>query len=153
MMAARRAWRLSLLTVDRMTYAGDVSPTEAWELLERDPQAVLVDVRSQAEWAFVGMPDPTPAGKRLVTVEWSHWPSGQRNEAFLEQLSDAGVTAGPVVFLCRSGVRSQGAATVATAAGISPSYNVRDGFEGQLDDEGHRGNGGWRASGLPWRQS
>lgn len=136
-----------------MTYAGDLSPTEAWELLDRDSQAVLVDVRSQPEWIFVGVPDVAATGKRLVTVEWNHWPSGRRNEAFLEQLADAGVTKGPVVFLCRSGVRSQGAAALATAAGIGPCYNVRDGFEGQLDEDGHRGNGGWRTSGLPWRQS
>jgi rhodanese-related sulfurtransferase len=136
-----------------MTYAGDVTPTEAWQLLEREPEAVLVDVRSEPEWAFVGVPDVSPVGKRVVTVEWSHWPSGRRNETFLEQLAEAGVTGGPVVFLCRSGVRSQGAATVATAAGIAPSYNIEDGFEGQLDAEGHRGNGGWRAAGLPWRQS
>jgi rhodanese-related sulfurtransferase len=136
-----------------MTYAGDLSPTEAWELLERHPEAVLVDVRSEAEWTFVGVPDVAPTGRRLLTIEWNHWPSGRRNEGFLDQLADAGVTAGPVVFLCRSGVRSQGAASAATAAGIVPAYNVTDGFEGHLDDSEHRGSGGWRTSGLPWRQS
>jgi rhodanese-related sulfurtransferase len=136
-----------------MTYAGDLTPTEAWELLDRDPEAVLVDVRSEAEWMFVGVPDVSPLGKKLVTVQWNLWPSGTRNERFLEQLADAGVTAGPVVFICRSGQRSAGAASVATTAGIGPSYNVSDGFEGQIDHEHHRGNGGWRANGLPWRQS
>lgn len=140
-------------TVDAMTYAGDLTPTEAWELLDRDPRAVLVDVRSEAEWMFVGVPDVTAVGRKLVTVEWNHWPSGRRNDSFLAQLADAGVQDGPVVFICRSGQRSRGAATVATDAGIAPAYNVRDGFEGQLDDEDHRGNGGWRACGLPWRQS
>jgi rhodanese-related sulfurtransferase len=139
--------------VEPMTYAGDLTPTEAWELLHREPEAVLVDVRSEAEWMFVGVPDVTELGKKLVTVQWNHWPSGTRNPQFLQELTDAGVSEGPVVFICRSGVRSQGAATVATAAGISPSYNVRDGFEGQIDEHDHRGNGGWRASGLPWRQS
>ncbi|HEU4513640.1 MAG TPA: rhodanese-like domain-containing protein [Nocardioidaceae bacterium] len=136
-----------------MTYAGDLSPTEAWELLDRDPEAVLVDVRSEAEWMFVGVPDVTDLGKKLVTVQWNLWPEGTRNGRFLEQLTAAGVTRGPVVFICRSGQRSQGAASAATSAGIGPSYNVADGFEGQLDGESHRGNGGWRAHGLPWRQS
>lgn len=134
-----------------MTYAGDLTPTEAWELLERDPAAVLVDVRSEAEWLFVGVPDLSALGKRLVTVSWTHWPSGERHPRFVEALQEAGVTA-PALFLCRSGARSQGAAAAATAAGIGPSYNVSEGFEGDLDEHGHRGRNGWRAHGLPWRQ-
>lgn len=136
-----------------MTYAGELSPSEAWGLLATDPEAVLVDVRSEAELMFVGAPDVTDLGKKLVTVEWNHWPSGQRNESFLEELRDKGVTEGPVLFLCRSGVRSRAAAAEATAAGLAPSYNVREGFEGDLDAHHHRGGGGWRACGLPWRQS
>ena len=136
-----------------MTYAGELSPSEAWGLLAREPEAVLVDVRSEAELMFVGVPDITDLGKKLVTVEWNHWPSGLRNDSFVEELRDAGVTAGPVLFICRSGVRSRGAATEATAAGIGPSYNVREGFEGDLDAHHHRGGAGWRACGLPWRQS
>lgn len=135
-----------------MTYAGDLTPTEAWELLDRDPEAVLVDVRTEAEWVFVGVPDLTVLGKRLVTVPWNHWPTGTRNERFLDQLADAGVTTGPVVFICRSGQRSQGAAIAATRAGLAPAYNVSEGFEGDLDEHGHRGRAGWRARGLPWRQ-
>lgn len=137
-----------------MTYAGDLTPTEAWELLDRDPDAVLVDVRSEAEWMFVGIPDVTSLGKKLVTVSWNHWPGGTRNEGFLDELAAAGVPeAGPVLFICRSGARSKAAAATATRAGLSPSYNVSEGFEGDLDDEGHRGATGWRARGLPWRQS
>lgn len=134
-----------------MTYAGDLTPTQAWELLERDPAAVLVDVRSEAEWMFVGLPDVSDLGKKLVTVSWTHWPSGERNPRFVETLVEAGVTA-PALFICRSGARSQGAAAAATAAGIGPSYNVSEGFEGDLDEHGHRGGTGWRARGLPWRQ-
>ncbi len=137
-----------------MTYAGDLTPTEAWELLEREPQAVLVDVRSQAEWMFVGVPDVTGLGKKLVTVSWNHWPGGNRNEDFLDELGAAGVGAGgPLLFICRSGARSRAAAELATEAGLAPSYNVSEGFEGDLDDTGHRGSAGWRARGLPWRQS
>lgn len=137
-----------------MTYAGDIGPAEAWELLASDPEAVLVDVRTEAEWMFVGVPDLTELGKRLVTVPWNHWPSGAHNDRFVEQLSSLGVTGGgPVLFICRSGVRSQGAAHAATEEGIAPAYNVTEGFEGDLDERGHRGSTGWRARGLPWRQS
>lgn len=137
-----------------MTYAGDLDPTEAWTLLGRDPAAVLVDVRSEAEWTFVGLPDVTALGKKLVTVAWNHWPDGTPNEEFVEDLRALGVDgSGPVLFICRSGARSQAAAAAATAAGIAPSYNVSEGFEGGLDDAGHRGVGGWRSAGLPWRQS
>jgi rhodanese-related sulfurtransferase len=137
-----------------MEYAGDLTPREAWELLDRDPRAVLVDVRSEAEWMFVGVPDVTGVGKSLVTVCWSHWPAGTRNPQFVDELASAGVTGeGPVLFICRSGARSRSAAAAATEAGIAPAYNVLEGFEGDLDEHGHRGGNGWRAHGLPWRQS
>lgn len=134
-----------------MTYAGDLSPTEAWDLLAKEPEAVLVDVRSEAEWMFVGVPDLTELGKKLVTVSWTFWPSGERNPTFVETLADLGLTT-PALFICRSGVRSRSAAVAATAAGIGPSYNVSEGFEGELDALGRRGGSGWRARGLPWRQ-
>lgn len=137
-----------------MTYAGDLDAEQAWALLEADPTAVLVDVRSEAEWVFVGLPDLTSLGREPVTVSWNLWPAGARNDRFLEDLRDAGVTGeGPVVFLCRSGARSAAAATAATEAGLEPSYNIVEGFEGDVDDVGHRGASGWKARGLPWRQS
>lgn len=137
-----------------MTYAGDLPPSEAWRLLEQDPSAALVDVRSAAEWTFVGLPDITSLGREVLTVAWSHWPGGVRNEDFVEELRAGGVDgSGPVLFLCRSGARSRAAAAAATRAGIEPAYNVSEGFEGDLDEHGHRGNGGWRGAGLPWRQS
>jgi rhodanese-related sulfurtransferase len=151
---AGAAPRLVRPNLDAMTYAGDLTPPEAWELLDRDPEAVLVDVRTEAEWLFVGVPDLTPVGKKLVTVSWNHWPQGTRNDSFLEELTAAGVTGeGPVLFICRSGARSRSAAVLATGAGIAPSYNVSEGFEGDLDEVGRRGGNGWRAAGLPWRQS
>jgi rhodanese-related sulfurtransferase len=122
-------------------------------LLRDDPSAVLVDVRTAAEWQFVGVPDITPLGRKAVLVEWVGYPSGAPNPNFLSQLAAAGVgPEQPIVFLCRSGHRSIGAAEAATAAGLGPSYNVLDGFEGGLDPEKHRGAVGWRAEGFPWRQ-
>ena len=137
-----------------MSYAGDITPEDSWKLLSENPEAVLVDCRTDAEWRWVGVPDLTTLGRQVVFVEWNHG-TGQHNDTFVSDLIAAGVTPGerPVVFLCRSGNRSIPAAETATAAGIAPSYNMLDGFEGQLDEDGHRGGGGWRALGLPWKQS
>ncbi|MFC9355793.1 rhodanese-like domain-containing protein [Rhodococcus sp. NPDC057014] len=138
-----------------MSYAGDITPEHAWELLRDNPDAVLVDVRTDAEWKYVGVPDTTSLGRKTVLIEWVSYPTGSRNDNFVDQLKEAGIAGGddaPVIFLCRSGQRSIGAAEAATAAGIGPSYNVLDGFEGGLDADGHRGAVGWRALGLPWRQ-
>jgi rhodanese-related sulfurtransferase len=137
-----------------MAYAGDLGPAEAYELLEQDPDAVLVDVRTRAEWAYVGLPDLSGLGKDVVRVEWNRYPDGARNDTFLDELAAAGVDRDrPVVFLCRSGVRSAAAAEAATRVGYARAYNVSEGFEGPLDADGHRGSRGWRAAGLPWRQS
>jgi rhodanese-related sulfurtransferase len=138
-----------------VSYAADLTPTDAYRLLVDDPQAVLVDVRTGAEWAYVGVPDLTGIGKTLVKIEWVSFPDGTPNAGFVDQLAATGVRPEqPVLFLCRSGVRSIGAATAATAAGYGRAYNITEGFEGNLDDAGHRGgSGGWKASGLPWRQS
>ncbi|WP_072691317.1 rhodanese-like domain-containing protein [Rhodococcus marinonascens] len=138
-----------------MSYSGDIEPERAWELLRENPDAVLVDVRTDAEWKYVGVPDISSLGRQTLLIEWVSYPAGTRNDNFVDQLKEAGVAGGadaPVIFLCRSGQRSIGAAEAATAAGIGPSYNVLDGFEGALDAEGHRGAAGWRALGLPWRQ-
>lgn len=139
-----------------MSYAGDITPLQAWQLLSDNPQAVLVDVRTVAEWHFVGVPDLSSLGRDVVYIEWDTL-DGTRNPNFVSALQDAippadGQDERPVVFLCRSGNRSIGAAQAATRAGITPAYNVLDGFEGHLDAEGHRGVVGWRAIGLPWRQ-
>lgn len=135
-------------------YAGDLTPQQAWDLLASDPGAVLVDVRTEAEWRYVGVPDVAPLGRTALFVEWVDYPSGRPNPRFIEQLIEAGVTPGrPVVFLCRSGVRSVGAAKAATVEGFGPAYNVLEGFEGGLDGAAHRGHEGWRAAGLAWKQS
>lgn len=140
-----------------MSYAGDITPEQAWTLLSENPDAVLVDVRTDAEWRFVGVPDLSSLQRDAVFIEWNRT-DGTRNDGFVDDLvQQVGVddSAGgrPVVFLCRSGNRSIGAAEAATAAGIGPSYNILDGFEGNLDQNKHRGATGWKAVGLPWTQS
>ncbi|MDF2846269.1 MAG: rhodanese-like protein [Oerskovia sp.] len=134
-------------------YAGDITPQQAWALLQSDPSAVLVDVRTDAEWRFVGIPDLASTGREPVLTQWVDV-TGRPNPAFVAELTAAGLSPErPVVFLCRSGARSIGAAKAATAAGLGPAYNVLEGFEGALDSTGRRGSDGWRAAGLPWTQS
>jgi rhodanese-related sulfurtransferase len=137
-----------------VSYAGDITPEASWKLLSDNSEAVLVDCRTDAEWRWVGVPDLSSLGRNVVFVEWTR-SNGQHNDDFVAELIAAGVTPGdrPVVFICRSGNRSIPAAQTATAAGIAPSYNMLDGFEGQLDGDHHRGINGWRALGLPWTQS
>jgi len=137
-----------------VSYAGDLSPEQSWKLLQENPDAALVDVRTAAEWSFVGVPDVSELDRDVVFVQWNR-SDGTHNDNFLADLAAAGITPGerPVIFLCRSGGRSVAAAELATAAGIGPSYNLLDGFEGELDAHSHRGADGWKSAGLPWRQS
>ncbi|MGD1255261.1 rhodanese-like domain-containing protein [Mycobacterium seoulense] len=138
------------------SYAGDITPQQAWQLLSDNPDAVLVDVRTDDEWRFIGVPDLSSLGREVVFIEWNT-SDGRHNPNFTDELCDRVPDADadaerPVVFLCRSGNRSIGAAEAATRAGITPAYNVLDGFEGHANPAGHRGESGWRAIGLPWKQ-
>ena len=138
-----------------MTYAGDVDPRDAYNAIMSNPNAALVDVRTQAELAYVGAPDLSSLERSLITVEWVTYPHGRPNPGFLADLEAHGLEPGqPIYFLCRSGVRSRFAAEHATAAGDTEADNVAHGFEGPRDDQGHRGAAtGWKADGLPWRQT
>ncbi len=138
-----------------MTYSGDISVEEAWRRLGDETSAVLVDVRTAAEWNFVGAPDLSGIGKQIIRVSWQTLPKMEQNPAFVEevraQASDSGAS---LLFLCRSGARSQAAAIAMTAAGYSQCFNVAGGFEGDLDGDRHRGvTGGWKAADLPWSQA
>ena len=109
----------------RVSYAGDVEPEQAYAALAQDEHAVLVDVRTTAEWTYVGVPDLSGLGKQVLCLEWQRFPDGAVNDQFVAELRDAGLPEGaPVYFICRSGVRSVAAAEAATAAGIGPAYNV-----------------------------
>ena len=132
----------------------NISPKATWDALNNDPKAQLVDVRTDAEWNFVGVPDLGAAGKQAVLLPWQVYPTMARNPKFEAQLTEAGFTPEHhIYFLCRSGVRSLAAAQAARDAGFPNVYNIADGFEGPPDGHGHRGvTAGWKASGLPWRQ-
>jgi rhodanese-related sulfurtransferase len=119
----------------------------------------LIDVRTKAEWAYVGTPDIHALGKTPLFLEWQTYPSMAVDADFAARLEalfqSGGVERGAsLVFLCRSGARSRHAAIAMTSAGWGPCFNVSDGFEGPLDDSRRRGGaGGWKAGGLPWAQT
>ena len=132
----------------------NVSPKQTWEAIGTDAKAQMVDVRTDAEWAYVGLPDLAETGKQPVLIPWQSFPSMQVDANFVAHLREAGFTPEHrIYFLCRSGVRSTAAAQAAIEAGFPHAYNIADGFEGPPDAEGHRGTvAGWKADGLPWRQ-
>ena len=136
-------------------YAGDVAPTTAWKILSERKDAVLIDVRTRAEWNYVGLPDLDTLAKKPALLEWQVFPSMQPNPEFVAALSGAlADKEAPLLFICRSGARSAAAAKAMSAAGYSTCLNVADGFEGPLDAQAKRGAaGGWKAAGLPWRQT
>lgn len=131
------------------SYAGDVTPQEAWDMV-RDG-AVLVDVRTVGEWEQIGVPDTSELGKETHFIEWVR-AGGVPNPDFGAELEAIGIESGtPVVFLCRSGQRSIGAAITATQLGLTPAYNVLEGFEGAPGASGERDIEGWKVAGLPWK--
>jgi rhodanese-related sulfurtransferase len=136
-------------------YAGDVAPATAWKILSENKDAVLIDVRTRAEWNYVGLPELASIGKKPALLEWQVFPTMQQNPEFVSTLGNAVADKEtPLLFLCRSGARSAAAARAMTAAGYSTCINVAEGFEGPLDAEGQRGSAaGWKATGLPWRQT
>lgn len=143
--------------VDRVK-VDDVEVEEVWERLKRDPGSVLIDVRTRAEWTFVGVPDLTSLGKQLLLMEWLDFPEGQVDPTFTSQLESELAANGAgkdteLFFICRSGHRSLLSAEAMAAAGYRACHNVAGGFEGPLDNEALRGSlAGWKAAGLPWVQ-
>ena len=134
--------------VQGLPYEGALLPAEAHALLQQNPGALLIDVRTRAEWEWVGR---IPGA---LLIEWNTWPGGQPNAAFLDQLrAEVPATDTPILFLCRSGARSHNAAGAAARAGYVHSFNVLQGFEGDKNEHDQRNTvGGWRTAGLPWTQ-
>jgi rhodanese-related sulfurtransferase len=135
-------------------YSNDVTALEAWEILSNQESAQLVDVRTQAEWHYVGKPDLRSLHKNVLFIEWRLLPSMELNSKFAPLLSiQSPNKSAPLLFLCRTGIRSQEAAIAATALGYKECYNIAGGFEGELNEHKHRGHtSGWKASKLAWLQ-
>ena len=130
-------------------YAGAVTPQQAYDLVQADKKVKLIDVRTNAERAWVGQVALPP--DQHGAVEWSTWPGGAPNPQFIEQLASVAAKDEVLLFLCRSGVRSRHAAKAATAAGFANSFDILEGFEGDKDADGHRKQtSGWCKAGLPW---
>jgi rhodanese-related sulfurtransferase len=146
--------RLAGIISRRRRMVENIHPRQVWEALRGNPDARLVDCRTEVEWNFVGVPDLSEVGKETILIPWQVHPTMQVNGAFMEHLARAGVEPRHhVYFLCRTGVRSSAAAHAARAAGFQHVYNIADGFEGPPDPNQHRGTvAGWKADGLPWRQ-
>jgi rhodanese-related sulfurtransferase len=130
-----------------VSYAGDLTPQEAWTKLEQG--AILVDVRTEGEWAHIGIPDTKATDNDPLFIQWT-FPGGIPNPEFLTDLRQQAPedTGTELLFICRSGQRSISAAIAATQAGFT-SYNVLEGFEGEPDRYGERTVNGWKNRGLP----
>lgn len=137
------------------SYAGDVNPLEAWENLKEDSGSVLIDVRTLPEWQFVGVPDLSELHKGVVFIPWRMYPNMAVNSDFCIQLGKAVADRGATLFfICRSGHRSMDAAIEATRYGYKNCYNIAGGFEGDIDENGHRARkNGWKLNNLPWGQN
>lgn len=135
----------------------EVTPVEAWELLNNNPQAVLLDVRSRVEYEYVGHPPDS------VNIPWKDAPDWQIDPAFTDKVRATMVSLRPdvrrceelpILMLCRSGARSRTAGELLQQQGFTRVYNVAEGFEGDRDQNMHRNTiNGWRVRGLPWVQS
>ena len=135
----------------------EIDPGQAWEILQHNPDAVLLDVRSRMEYEYVGHPIGA------VNVPWKEFPHWQLDPLFVDKvrtaLDGARLTTGrpedlTVLSLCRSGSRSRSAGEMLLQNGFKDVYNIAEGFEGDKDAQHHRNTiNGWRVRGLPWEQS
>lgn len=142
----------------------NINADEAWQMLQTNRRAILIDVRTHAEWTFVGTTDLSSVHRAALYIEWEYYPHMERNRHFVNDVFSAFDThtlyPTDILFLCRSGTRSSAAAVAIsnelyTQGKTKPQcYNISDGFEGPLDITHKRNKAnGWRARGLPWKQS
>ncbi|HBR96894.1 MAG TPA: sulfurtransferase [Gammaproteobacteria bacterium] len=134
----------------------EISCKEAWNIVESDPRALIIDVRSSMEFLFVGHP------KGAVHIPWIDEPDWDVNPHFVADVRKVLLGGGacvdeencvPVMLICRSGKRSREAGRLLVEAGMKQVHNIDEGFEGELDDNHQRSSlGGWRFHGLPWEQ-
>ena len=123
-------------------------PKKAYDILKENPNTLLIDCRTEAEFFYVGHP------AEAINIEWNTEPDFEINPHFADEaLRMAGRKDRSIILICRSGKRSTDAGVELEKHGFTNIANVLEGFEGELDAEHHRGTlGGWRKHGLPWRQ-
>ena len=132
----------------------EITPAQAWKMLAEVGSARLVDVRTEPEWSYVGVPVLDELGKTVFNNSWHVFPEMKVNDGFVDELCRFVGPDNVLIFICRSGGRSLAAATASVRAGFQICYSIAGGFEGGLDVRGHRGAlGGWKFEGLPWKQS
>ncbi|MCI5049785.1 MAG: hypothetical protein MRY32_05575 [Rickettsiales bacterium] len=138
-----------------LPYGGDVTPAQAWEALQKNDQAILIDVRTQPEWIFSGLPNLSDISKKTQTVSWKIYPTMEVNPQFVDMIkSVVPDTETPIYCLCKTGGRSLDAAVALTEVGYTQCFNIAGGFEGDRNERGQRGTiSGWKASNLPWEQA
>ena len=138
-------------------YAGDVTAQSAWEILQSNPGSVLVDVRTEVEWKLIGQPDLSSINKEPLYLQWVSMTGVNKNfiAELKQQLEERSTpNDSPIYFMCQSGGRSKIAAMQCAELGYTASYNIAEGFEGDLDEHNHRNSlSGWKVAGLPWVQS
>lgn len=133
-----------------------IDSQKAWDILSREEESCLVDVRTEAEWMFVGVPNLKKINKKLVLISWLEFPQMNLNPTFIEDLTSLIKNKfAKLFFICRSGGRSAHAAEYAEKHGFKNCYNILDGFEGGIDEKSKHRNevSGWRFNNLPWEQS
>ncbi len=138
-----------------MRYAGDIKPSDAFEILKNEKDSFLIDVRTLPEWQFSGVPDLSLIGKKVYTISWLVYPKMEFNDSFTVSLEkfipDKNAK---LFFMCKVGGRSLDAAMNMTSLGYKNCYNIAGGFEGDINEQNQRGRlSGWKAEGLPWIQS
>ncbi len=137
-----------------LTYAGDLTPQQTWEMLKNEQDAVFIDVRTDDEFAYVGEPELGDMNNPAHKICWKIFPDMNRKPHFEDAVRDVvSKQETPILFFCRSGIRSAAAAATMTALGYQRCYNITEGFEGDKDSNDHRGSiNGWKVRGLPWVQ-
>jgi len=130
-----------------------ISPQNAFELLKNQKNSFLIDVRTNEELNFVGVVDASSFNNRMIFLAWQTLPNMQQNQNFMSDLVSKVNKDSEVLFLCRTGGRSNQSAQFASSIGFKKCYNIINGFEGDLNSKNHRGLiNGWKASNLPWEQ-
>lgn len=138
-----------------MSLVKEIDSGEAFKILKKEANSHLVDVRTLPEWAFIGLPDLSEIKKEVIKISWKAFPQMNINNNFQEQIEKEILDKNSkLFFICKVGGRSFDAANFCSELGYQNCYNITSGFEGDLDENSHRGNiNGWKAAKLPWVQS